>query len=186
MVIHMQFDWTIKITDLVMIIALVVGPIAAVQITEYLRKSDDARKRKVHIFRTLMATRSSNLLYAHIEALNQVELEFDPAKPQEKKIIDYWRIYIAHLNNKNYPRDSWDARRHELLIDLLFEISVLLGYPHDKSQIQSGAYYPQGYVDTENENAETRKLWLEVLKGLRQLPMKAEVSTNQPPPPATK
>jgi len=177
----MQIDWTLKITDLVMIVALFVGPIAAVQITEYLRSTKDSQKRKEHIFRTLMATRSSSLSYAHIEALNLVEIEFNSSIPKEKKVIDCWRLYIAHLNAKNYPMDIWQTKRGELLIDLLYEISTLLGYAHDKAQIQSGAYYPQGYVNVENDNAETRQLWLEVLRGKRQIPMKAEVVAFLPP-----
>ena len=176
----MTFDYTVKITDLVMIFALFVGPIIAVQITEYLRKAEDARKRKVHIFRTLMATRSANLIYSHIEALNLVEIEFNGSTPAEKKILDCWRLYIAHLNSKEYSPQDWQNRRKDLLIDLLYEISNSLGYSHDKSQIKSGAYYPQGYVNVENENTETRQLWLEVLRGNRQVPMKAEVFASPP------
>ena len=127
-----------------------------------------------------MATRSSNLIYSHIEALNLVEIEFDGSNPREKRIIDCWRLYIAHLNSKDYPPLNWEIRRKELLIDLLYEISNLLGYSHDKSQIQSGAYYPQGYVNLENENTETRQLWLEVLRGNRKIPMKAEVYASSP------
>ena len=181
----MTFDFTVKISDIVMILALLLGPIIAVQITEHLRKAEDARKRKIHIFRTLMATRSSNLNYSHIEALNLVEIEFNSSKREEKKIVDCWRLYIAHLNAKDYPPPNWENRRKELLIDLLYEISNLLGYAHDKSQIQSGAYYPQGYVNVENENTETRQLWLDVLRGNRKIPMKAEVytaSSTVPPP----
>ena len=168
-----------------MVVALFFGPIVAVQLTEYLRKSEDAKKRKVHIFRTLMATRSANLIYAHIEALNLVEIEFHSSLAQERKVVDCWRLYLAHLNDHNYVKqsaDAWAKRKNDLLIDLLYEMSIALGYSYDKSQIQNGAYYPQGYSNAENENAETRKLWLEVLRGQRQFPMKAEVYTNQPPP----
>ena len=163
-----------------MIVALFTGPIAAVQVAEYLRKKEEFRKLQIHVFRTLMATRTTTLHFKHVEAMNLVELEFY----NERKVMDCWRLYRNHLDDQAHIKrdvDSWDNDRNKLLIDLLYEMSISLGYSYDKSQIQKGVYYPTGYADIENENTETRKLWLEVLRGQRQIPMKAEVWTNQPP-----
>jgi hypothetical protein len=175
----LTFDWTVKVTDVVMIVALVSGPILAVQITEYLRKSDEAKKRKIHIFRTLMATRSAQLAPNHIEALNLVEIEFHSSRRQERRVVDCLKLYLGHLADRNYPQESWAARRVDLLIDLLYEMSLALDYSYDKSQIRSGAYYPQAYVDAETEGTESRKLWLEILRNQRTLPMQV----FPPPPP---
>lgn len=49
----MAWDWTIKLTDVLTIIALVAGPIIAVRITEKLRIEKDSRDRKVHILEHL-------------------------------------------------------------------------------------------------------------------------------------
>lgn len=81
-----------------------------------------------------------------------------------------------------YPKETWAARKAELLVELLFEMGVALGYSFDKSHIKSGTYYPGGYSDAEIDNLEARKLWLEVLRGTRPLPMRAEVYA---PPPQT-
>jgi hypothetical protein len=165
-----------------MIVALIGGPIAAVQIAEFLRKKEEFRKRQIHVFRTLMATRTTTLYFNHIEALNLVEIEFY----KEREVMDCWQLYRTHLDDQAYiKRDvaSWEKDRNKLLIDLLYEMSISLNYSFNKSQIQKGVYYPSGYQLVENQNTETRKLWLEVLKGERQIPMKAEVYTNQPPPP---
>jgi hypothetical protein len=162
-----------------MIVAVFVGPIVAVQLTEYLRNRQEIHKRRVHIFRTLMATRRSNLAVAHIEALNLLELEFHSSDPQDKKVVDGWKMYLAHLCDPNYqPKDGWEQRRQELLVDLLYEISLAIGYSFDKSGIKTGAYAPQAYIDFESENTETRKLWLEVLRGQRELPMRASVAQS--------
>lgn len=80
----MIFDWTIKITDIIMIFAIIVGPIIAVQITEFIRRHQEQRDRKMYLFRTLMATRSATLAPAHIEALNLVEIEFHSNNHQDK------------------------------------------------------------------------------------------------------
>jgi hypothetical protein len=171
----------IKPTDIAIVIATLLGPFLAVYVTEQQRKKADVRNRKIHIFRTLMATRSACLAASHIEALNLVEVEFDSSQRQERAVVDSWRMYLAHLNDSNYPVESWEARRSDLLLELLYSMSLALGYSYDKSQIKTGTYYPRGYGDAESDHLQTRKLWLEVLKGERALPMKA--FTSQPPPP---
>jgi len=162
-----------------MISAVFAGPIVAVQLSELLRKRQDTHNRRVYIFRTLMATRRSILASTHIEALNLLELEFHSSNRNDKRVVDVWKIYLAHLCDTNYqPKEGWDQRRQELLIDLLYEMNLAIGYSFDKSSIKNGAYAPQGYVSFENENTETRKLWLEILRGSRELPMRAYISQH--------
>src|ERR1039457_6844123 len=114
----MQYDSTIRITDIIMIAAIVVGPIAAVWVAESRRKFHDRHERRVRVFRTLMATRLSILAVPHVESLNLVELEFQTSNPQDKKVVDCWKMYLSHLNNAPgyIPREGWEQRRHELLI----------------------------------------------------------------------
>jgi hypothetical protein len=172
----MAWDWTIKITDIIMIFAVAAGPVIAVQITEYLRHKKDARGRKVHIFRVLMSTRSAQLAPAHIEALNLIELEFPNTPRSSKRVVDAARLYVAHLSDHNYPKEAWPTRKDELLVDLLYEMSTALGYNFDKVQIKSGSYYPSGYQDTQDDNLLIRKLWLSVLKGENKLPITIQQS----------
>ena len=167
-------DWSIKITVIIMIIAIFIGPIVAVQITEYLRNRKDARDRKVYIFRTLMATRSARLAPSHIEALNLVELEFPTSPRSARRVVDATRLYVAHLGDHQYPKEAWGTRKDELLVDLLYEMSTALGYNFDKVQIKAGSYYPSGYQETEMDNLQIRKLWLEILKGNKQLSIKTD------------
>lgn len=154
-----------------MIIAVLIGPVVAVQITEYLRRKNDNRNRKVHVFRTLMATRSATLAPQHIEALNLVEIEFFSIRKQDRKVVDAWKLYLAHLNDIHYPKNNWQARRADLLMELLYEMSIALDYGYDKAHIKSGTYYPSGYEDNEVDHLEMRKLLLEVLRGKRGLPV---------------
>ena len=172
----MQFDTTIRITDIVMIVAVLSGPIVAVQLTEWLRRRRELRDRRDWMFRTLMATRNATLAPAHVEALNLVDVLFHGSTAQERRVVDAWRLYLSHLNDHQYPRESWGVRRAELLVELLFEMGVAIGYSFDRSHIKAGTYYPGGYSDAEIDHLETRKLWLEVLRGNRELPMRATVA----------
>jgi hypothetical protein len=83
-------------------------------------------------------------------------------------------LYVAHLGDHLYPKEAWGPRKDELLVDLLYEMSTALGYNFDKVQIKAGSYYPSGYQETENDNFQIRKLWLEILKGNKQLAIKTD------------
>jgi len=170
----------IEARDIAIVIATLVGPFLAVYVSEFQRKKSDVRNRKIHIFRTLIATQTAHLTPIHVEALNLIGVEFVSSSSQlDRNVMSCWRMYLSHLGDRNYPRDIWDARRSELLVDLIHSISLALGFPYEKSQIKSDSYYPQGYVDAHNQDEQIRKLWLEVLNGNRSLPMKAEVFTTQ-------
>jgi hypothetical protein len=174
----MQFDSTIKTTDLIMMLAVVAGPIVAVQVESFLRRRREIHGRRVRIFRTLMSTRLSTLAATHTESLNLVELEFHTSNPLDKKVVDHWKLYHSHLHDRNYiPKEGWEQRRSELLVDLLYQMSQAIGYSFDKASIKMGAYSPQSYLDYHLQDLETRKLWLEILKGQRPIPM----AVFQPP-----
>lgn len=176
----MEWEWKIRITDIIMVFVVIAGPIIAVQLTGYLRQLKDKRDRKVHIFRTLMATRSAQLAPMHVEALNLIDLEFHSPKRQDKRVLDAGRLYMDHLKDREYPREVWLARKSDLLVDLLYEMSESLGYGFDKVQIKAGSYYPSGYGVAEEENEEIRKHWLNIVRGVQQLQMKAEVFPSTP------
>jgi hypothetical protein len=110
-----------------------------------------------------MATRAANLSFQHVEALNLVEIEFSSGNEKDNKVISAWKLYLFHLNDKNYSQESWGARRADLLVDLLYEMSLALGYEHDKAAIKAGSYYPQGYGNMEEEQQLLRKGLLAVL-----------------------
>jgi hypothetical protein len=183
------FDWTIRITDLLMILALIVGPIAAVFVSDKRQKRQFERGHKEWTFRTLMTTRSSPLAANHIDAINQTGLAFRDMP----KVVEAWKLYRAHLDNQaKLSADWWIPEREKLLGELLFEMGVALGYAFTASEIKNAtSYYPGYYGNADIENSETRKLWLEVLQQKRALPIlniipsaPDEPEQEQQPPPA--
>lgn len=185
----MTFENSIRITDIISIVAIFAGPIVAVQLTEYLREQKETRRRKINIFKTLMATRQTILDQKHVQSLNLVEIEFHGLR--ERRVVDTLRLYIAHLNLNVLPQEGnqWDQRRKELLAAMLYEMAKVLNFNFDQSQIQTGSYSPQGWLTTGVENEQTRKLWLEVLNGTRTLncfnaPQPSPRPVTQPTPKA--
>lgn len=161
----MTIDWTIKITDLVVVACVLASPLLAVQVTEWIRRHQEMRSRKLHLFRTLMSTRASTLAPTHVEALNLIDIEFDGKNQKEKKIVESWKLYHSHLFDRSYQPEAWENRRSELLVELLHEMAVLLGYDFDKSHIKNSSYYPRGLGEAEQEQQDLRKAILTAFDG---------------------
>lgn len=62
------------IGDLWMIGAVLVSPLIAVQVTQWLNIRRERMGRKLDVFKTLMATRSYGTSWDHVGALNRIDL----------------------------------------------------------------------------------------------------------------
>lgn len=90
------------ISDWLVIIAIIIAPILAVQIQKFIENRKVIKERKMQVFRTLMATRATSLSPLHVEALNMIDIEFH----KDKKIVDAWKLLLD--NFANYPKDPKD------------------------------------------------------------------------------
>ncbi len=61
----------IAASEWVMIFAVIVGPILAIQIQKYIEGVKEAKERKISVFKDLLATRASTLAYKHVVALSR-------------------------------------------------------------------------------------------------------------------
>lgn len=162
----MIFDWTIKITDLAIIFAAVAGPILAVQAQKWLERRGASEARQSVIFRTLMATRASNLSLAHVEALNAVPIEFY----RRKAVVDAWKQYLDHMGNDT-TASNWNDTRITLLVDMLYAMATGLGYSFNKVEIKNEIYSPRKHGDIETDQDIIRRGLARLLSGQVALPM---------------
>lgn len=167
------------IADGLMILAVLLGPILAIQVQKIIEYRKEKSGRRLSIFKTLMATRGAPISYAHVEALNMIEIEFHPHK-KFKNIIDQWKIYLDHLASapqdraaSTYNADfaTWSSKNNEHLIDLLYIMSKQFGYDFDKVTLKKGVYVPKGHNDIEIENQFIRRSFIDVLLGRKSLPI---------------
>ncbi|MDA3800188.1 MAG: hypothetical protein PF692_14055 [Kiritimatiellae bacterium] len=168
------------VSNTAMVLAVVAGPILAVQAQKLIETWRDKRQRKVWVFKTLMATRGTVMSPRHVEALNMIDLEFSGKKPKERAVIDTWRLYLDHLSDG--PRDyqdpsyqaklnTWSIKSQDCLVELLHTMGRVLNYDFDKVQLKKGAYTPQGHTDVEFEQSLIRKGTLELIYRQRALPV---------------
>ena len=162
-----------SVTDVLMVLATLLSPIIAVQVTRRLDDRNEEKGRKLRIFKTLMATRATPISPVHVEALNGIVLEFT----KDRAVLDEWQQYFDHLHQSQMEVAQWEARRVELFVDLLYSMGQSVGYDFNKTQIKNWIYSPSAHGKIENEQTRIREMIVEVLDGQRGFPVKI---TNLP------
>jgi Family of unknown function (DUF6680) len=157
--------------DWIMVFAVSVSPLLAVQATRWVDIARENRLRRVYIFRVLMATRAAGLSQNHVEALNLIPVEFDKASGKDKNVIEAWKVYLGHLNDGEFPAEQWLTRKTDLLVELLYEMSRRLKYDFDRDHIRRSVYSPSAHGELEDDNRAIRKCFRELLECKRPLPM---------------
>jgi len=178
----------ITISDWLMIVAVILGPILAVQIQKFIDRRAEDRNKKLRVFRDLMTTRATTLAFQHVSALNMVGLEFNGKK--YTKVVNAWKTYLDHL--ASYPKDDenmqkiWAEKKDDQLSDLLYEMGESLGFQFDKVHIKKAGYSPQAYADQEFETNFIRRKIVEMFLGegsipmaIKQFPVDEELACNQ-------
>ncbi len=160
-----------QLNDWLVVLATLLSPLIALQVSELITRRRQVRDEQFRVFKTLMSTRASNLDPRHVECLNLIDVVFHSSAKKEVDIRSLWKQYLHHLGDRNYPKDSWGAKRVELLVELLHSMATFLGYDFDKTHIATQCYYPDGYGDLENEQGSIRRSLAEILSGKRPLPM---------------
>jgi len=166
----------IELKDWLTIVAIILGPLFAVQVQKTIERFIEQRNRQLDIFKTLMATRATPLSNAHVEALNRIDVEFYAAK----KIKDAWKQLFDHFQY-NYPQredqeyqskiDRCVDTATELRVTLLYEMAIELGYTFDRVLLKRGAYTPVAHGDIEQDNLTIRKGLTDLFTGKKDFPV---------------
>jgi len=167
----MVWDYTIRWTDVAIIVATVADPILAVQAQKLVERRRAIIDRRNAIFRVLMATRAATLSPGHVEALNAVPVEFYGTMGKLKQINEAWKVYLDHHTQDAPATDAWMQKRVDLFQDLLHLISQYLGYKFTRSQLARDIYSPRAHGELESEQTIIRQGLAKLFKGEAVLPM---------------
>ena len=157
--------------DWLMIAAVLVAPLIAIQVSQFLDRRRDRRHRRLAVFRALMTTRRSRLSADHIQALNMIDVEFAGRDKKSRTVVDAWKAYLDHLNDGSVSSEVWATRGDDLFVDLLYAIAIALGYEFDKTHLRRAAYYPRGHGEADWDAQNIRRGFREVLEGKRWIPI---------------
>ena len=128
---------------LAIVAATFLGPVMAVVLTFWREAFKAKYNRRLHVFRTLMATRRVGISTEHVNALNLIEVDFYKCT----KVETAWNEYKNHLNDSSKPEDeAWYEKKEKLLAKLLFEIGAVLNFKIQAMDIFKGGYAPKGWA----------------------------------------
>jgi len=160
-----------------MIAATVIGPIAAVQAQKWVEKFRERRNEKMRVFAALMYTRGTRLSLEHVQALNRIELAFH----KDPKVMAAWRAYLDNLSQTVTPENQtyvW-GERDRLFVEMLFQVSSLLGYPFTATDIKNSTYRPTAHGDLEMAQLKVMGLLAKMADGQDGLPVRTIVTQEQ-------
>lgn len=170
----MTVDLSVKMTDIAILVATLLGPILAVWASEWRASRRAEEDTRLRVFRNLMSTRGSRLHTRHVDALNAVEFAFPKGK--FAAVDDALRVYIKHLRKTGEAASpdkavfqSWLNKSGDLLVDLLHTMSIAVGTPYAKAELGELSYVPDAHMQHSNDLIEIRSLALAVLKEGRPL-----------------
>ena len=152
--------------------AVFAGPIVALLSQRALDHLRERRHRRLTIFRVLMGTRAAALSQAHVDALNQIDVEFYGWRPAHKRVIAAWKALRNHLGDSAFNKNDfsgWLNKIVDLRVDLLHEMAKALGYNFEKDDILRNVYSPIAHGDIEEDQRLIRKGIVELLTGKRAL-----------------
>lgn len=183
------------LTEILTIIAILLGPIFSVVIALFLQRKFESDRRdregKLWIFKTLMASRGARMSPEHVKALNMIDIEF--REECDRNVKKAWKIYLNHLNSYPLPlgqiNSESDIQRHQNwfneagqnLIELLEKMGHQLGYQFDKVDLEKNHYTPVAFGSYGDENQEIRQRLLELLSGKSHLPIVISTSPETDP-----
>ncbi len=187
-------------STVITIIAIIAGPILAVQaqkIVEFFKLKHEEKRK---LFMTLMSTRGRPLVLEHVQALNMIDVIFSNKgvvdylffrrRKRNIKVVEAWSELRDHLYNApklpvasgsdSPPKDNvafnaqlevWAKTKDELLVELLAKMAESLNYHFDKVILKRGSYTPQRYGDIDVSQEIIHRGLTEVFLGLKSLPI---------------
>ena len=97
--------------EIINLLAIILGPILAIQVSQKLEDYKQRKARQVNIFKVLMATRATPIDVRHVEALNMIDIEFNGKNSKEKDVLRAWKDYLDHLRNNASSLEFWGPKK---------------------------------------------------------------------------
>lgn len=134
-----------QISEILNLVALVVVPVVAVLVGQYLQTRSKKRDDRRRIFEEIMASRIFGLSAETVRAYNMIHLVFS----SDKKVREKWSEYYSALCVEN-PDGEHLALCERKQLELLKAMAKTLGYCDDVSQAALDAkYVPMGLVKSQ-------------------------------------
>ena len=140
-----------KLAEILNLIAIIIIPIIAVLIGQWLQTRSEKRKDKMHIFKTLMTSRVYGWTQESVYCLNIIDIVF----ADDREVRNAWKDLYDKYCVQN-PDESQLKKIETAQYKLLESMAVSLGYK-DKVTWETiqNPYIPQGMlrqIETQNQS----------------------------------
>lgn len=120
--------------EIIMIIAVIFGPIAAVYVGQKLATKSEKRKEKMFILKTLLMSRTNKLNFNYVQAINSIDVIFVDNKDVRMACKKLIKLYI--------DQKAGTDEEKKYLMELIEKITEDLGY---KDKITWNDMYEESY-----------------------------------------
>lgn len=152
-------------SEVLNLIAIIVGPIVAVLIGQYLQCQAEKRKDKLQIFKILMTSRIYGWTHDSVHALNIIDIVF----ADDKAVRTAWKDLNDKYNVSN-PDQQHLKKVEQAQYKLLEAIANALGYK-DKVTWETiqNPYIPNGMVAQMEAQVKSQQLYFDVMSDVRKI-----------------
>ncbi|WCL55036.1 DUF6680 family protein [Gimibacter soli] len=158
--------------EILTLVAILVGPIAAVWVGHHLQDRRETKLRQREILKGLMIGRIDITSGDFLRAINIIEIDFN----DDEKIMKSFREFMRVINNNQsseFPR---------VFTDLYIRIAESIGLKFDQLDIMQGGYLPGGAAERAALQMETLKFIDALSKGEKVVPVFVVPPANEQPP----
>lgn len=171
------FDWSVRVTDIVMVAAVLIGPVIAVLITLWWQRRKESHDSKKRLFLTLMVHRRANPpAIEWVNALNVIDVVFS----EHHQVVELWHRYYESLSNPPANK-NYEQREHTYLL-MLSAMARSLGYKRLEQTDIDKYYTPQAHGDQATLNYQCQTEWLRVLQNTESFSVAKKPGAQAEPP----
>jgi len=157
--------WELKPGEWITIIALIVGPIAAVLTQLWFQKRRTIREQKLWVYGALISNRATWIAQDFVRAMNYVDVIFyKNAAVRAKRAELLTHIKKTTKQDGTVEQVDWD-KAADLCAEMLDLMGKELGFDFSHTQIKDSAYYPVGHEKMDRAAIELREKGLAILEG---------------------
>lgn len=164
------------VLDIINIIAIIVIPIFAMLIGQWLQNRSEKRKDKVRVFSHLMSYRAIGYVdQQSVNILNLIPIVFN----DDKNVIEKYNIYLKSLNIRpeDFPQKQKEIENNKT--KMLEEMAKNLGYKNINWEIIQNPYLPQGLIKEINSMNLFKEGQLKVVEKINQQMCKPQIKKRK-------
>ncbi len=131
-------------SEIIMVIAVILGPISAVIITLCYQSLSEAKSRKFQIFKTIWDTHHDASIAEYSQAIRMIPVEFR----KHEYVRAAWRKYMENVGDKPTPDNQQKHNQQFMDVknDLISQMAKAIGFEVSEREIRDSIYVATSYV----------------------------------------